>query len=94
MIALHYGPERRLLPILHDYLAHLHIDLLPAFQGAGHGRELMETFFDAAAHAGAAGIHVGVDAQNLRAFGFYHRLGFEQLEIADSGPVVYFGRKL
>jgi ribosomal protein S18 acetylase RimI-like enzyme len=35
-----------------------------------------------------------VDVQNVRAFGFYRRLGFEQLEIADPGPVVYFGRKL
>jgi ribosomal protein S18 acetylase RimI-like enzyme len=94
MIALHYRPERKLLPILHDYPAHLHIDLLPAFQGAGYGRGLMETFFEASAHAGAAGVHVGVDVQNVRAFGFYRRLGFEQLEIADPGPVAYFGRKL
>jgi hypothetical protein len=40
MLALHYWPERLLWPGLAEYPAHLHIDLLPAFQGAGYGREL------------------------------------------------------
>ena len=38
MIALRYRPERLLWPGLAEYPAHLHIDLLPPFQGAGHGR--------------------------------------------------------
>jgi GNAT superfamily N-acetyltransferase len=96
MIALHYRPERLLWPGLAEYPAHLHIDLLPPFQGAGHGRALMETFYAAAARAGAAGVHVTVMAANVRAIGFYHRLGFRSLEVAEPGEsgVVYLGRPL
>lgn len=94
MIAMHYRPERMLWPGLPDYPAHLHIDLLPPFQGAGHGRALMETFFAVAAAAGASGVHVTVMAANVRAIGFYHRLGFRPVEIADPGVAVYLGRTL
>ena len=69
MIALHYRPERLLWPGLDAYPAHLHIDLLPPFQGAGHGRALMETFYAAAARAGAPGVHLTVLAANTRALG-------------------------
>ena len=84
MIALHYQPERLVWPGLEEYPAHLHIDLLPPFQGAGHGRALMETFYAAAARAGAAGVHVTVTTANTRALGFYDRLGFRRLEISQS----------
>jgi ribosomal protein S18 acetylase RimI-like enzyme len=94
MLALHYRPERLLWAGLAHYPAHLHIDLLPAFQGAGYGRALMTTFCDAVAKAGAAGVHVTVVADNLPAIGFYRRLGFEPLAVDDPGPVVYLGRKL
>ena len=63
MIALHYWPERLLWPGLPEYPAHLHIDLLPDFQAAGHGRRLMAAFCDAVARAGAAGVHVTVVAE-------------------------------
>lgn len=94
MLALHYGPERLLWPGLPEYPAHLHIDLLPAFQGAGHGRSLMAAFFDAAARAGAAGVHVCVVEDNVRAIGFYRHLGFGRLAVDDPDSVVYMGRKL
>ncbi len=100
MIALHYRPERLLWPGLAEYPAHLHIDLLPPFQGAGYGRALMETFYAAAARAGAAGVHLTVMAANVTAIGFYRRLGFRPLEAADPGErvggiaVVYLGRRL
>ena len=96
LIALHYRPERLLWPGLEAYPAHLHIDLLPPFQGAGHGRAMMETFYAAAAGAGAAGLHVTVAKANIRAIGFYHRLGLRPLEVADPGEttVTYLGRAL
>ncbi len=100
MIALHYRPERLLWPGLAEYPAHLHIDLLPPFQGAGYGRALMETFYAAAARAGAAGVHLTVMAANVTAIGFYRRLGFRPLEAADPGErvggiaVVYLGCRL
>ena len=86
MIALHYRPERMLWPGLPEYPAHLHIDLLPDFQGAGHGRRLMAAFCGAVAPAGAAGVHVTVVAGNVRAIGFYRRLGFGSLDVEDPGP--------
>jgi ribosomal protein S18 acetylase RimI-like enzyme len=94
MLALHHWPERLLWPGLAEYPAHLHIDLLPAFQGAGCGRALMTTFCDAVAQAGAVGVHVTVVADNVPAIGFYRRLGFEPLAVDDPGLVVYLGRKL
>jgi GNAT superfamily N-acetyltransferase len=96
MIALHYRPERLLWPGLDAYPAHLHIDLLPPFQGVGHGRALMETFYAAAARAGAAGVHLTVLAANTRAIGFYRHLGLRRLDPAEPGEsnVVYLGRKL
>jgi len=96
MLALHYRPERMVRPGLDEYPAHLHIDLLPPFQGAGHGRAMMETFYAAAAGAGATGVHVTVARANTRALGFYRRLGFRPLEVADPGEitVTYLGRAL
>jgi ribosomal protein S18 acetylase RimI-like enzyme len=94
MLALHYRPERLLWPGLPEYPAHLHIDLLPEFQGAGYGRRLIETFAAAAARAGASGVHVCVLAGNVRAIGFYRRLGFETLMTDEPGGVIYLGREL
>jgi GNAT superfamily N-acetyltransferase len=96
MIALHYRPERLLWAGLDAYPAHLHIDLLPPFQGAGHGRALMETFYAAAARAGAPGVHLTVLAANTRAIGFYRHLGLRRLDPAEPGEshVVYLGREL
>ena len=96
MIALHYQPELLVWPGLEQYPAHLHIDMLPPFQGAGHGRALMETFYAAAAQAGAAGVYVAVTTANTRALGFYHRLGFRPFEVAEPGEttVTYLGRAL
>jgi hypothetical protein len=100
MIALHYRPERLLWPGLDAYPAHLHIDLLPPFQGAGYGRALMETFYAAAARAGAPGVHLTVLAANTRAIGFYRHLGLRRLDspVEHGAPgeshVVYLGREL
>jgi ribosomal protein S18 acetylase RimI-like enzyme len=94
LLALHYWPERMLWPGLAEYPAHLHIDLLPPFQGAGYGPRLMQTFFEAVARAGAAGVHVVVVASNTRAIGFYYHLGFGQIPVADPGSVVYLGLRL
>ena len=89
---LHYQPELMLWPGLAEYPAHLHIDLLPPFQGQGYGRQMMETFYAAAAGAGATGVHVAVVAANVPAQGFYRRLGFTHLD--DAGDIIYLGRKL
>jgi ribosomal protein S18 acetylase RimI-like enzyme len=91
MVSMFYSPENMVWPGLAAYPAHLHIDLLPHVQGSGYGPRLMHTFFEAAAAAGAAGLHLVVTADNVRALGFYDHLGFERLPVAESAPVVYLG---
>jgi ribosomal protein S18 acetylase RimI-like enzyme len=86
---LHH-PELIGHPAVADYPAHLHIDLLPAHQGAGHGRALIDTFRAAAARAGAAALHLGVDPANHRARAFYDHLGFTEIAVPDPG-VTYLG---
>jgi ribosomal protein S18 acetylase RimI-like enzyme len=94
MLALHYSPERMLWAGLPEYPAHLHIDLLPPYQGNGHGRALIDTFCAAVADAGATGVHVCVVSENTPALGFYDRVGFRLVDVDDPGPVVYLGLAL
>lgn len=94
MIGLMHDPERMILPELADYPAHLHIDLLPDFQGAGHGRALMHTLFDALRKAGVPAVHLCMATANTGARAFYDRIGFEELPVPDPGEVAYLGLKL
>jgi ribosomal protein S18 acetylase RimI-like enzyme len=91
MLALHLNPERMLVPELAEYPAHLHIDLLPDWQGKGWGRGLMEAFLRGVHAAGAAKVHLGVALTNVKAQAFYERLGFREIPVADPG-VLYLGR--
>jgi len=84
--------ERRMLVDAVDaYPAHLHIDLLPAVQGRGVGRTLMEAAVATLAGEGVPGLHLTADAANTGALAFYPRVGFTMLE---DGPGVTFGRLL
>ena len=95
LIALAFQPERMMETDLERYPAHLHIDLLPPYQGAGHGRRLIERFLESAAQAGAAGVHVVVARANTRAHGFYERVGFELMDVpGEPGGEVFYGRRL
>ncbi|MFI6208012.1 GNAT family N-acetyltransferase [Streptomyces sp. NPDC051041] len=90
-VLLHH-PERMVLPQLAAYPAHLHIDLLPEWQGRGHGRALMRTFLGALRDAGVPAVHLGMATANTPARAFYDRLGFHEIEVPDPGPVTYLGR--
>ncbi|MFI9592998.1 GNAT family N-acetyltransferase [Nonomuraea sp. NPDC052265] len=92
MLALHHRPERMLVPELAGHPAHLHIDLLPGWQGRGWGRRLMSAFVDGLRAAGVARLHLGMVSTNAPARAFYDRLGFTELAVADAGPVTYLGR--
>jgi ribosomal protein S18 acetylase RimI-like enzyme len=76
---LGFWPERMLIPELDDYPAHLHIDLLPALQGQGMGRRLIDTLIAELRSRGIPGLHLGMDAANTAARAFYDRLGFVEL---------------
>jgi GNAT superfamily N-acetyltransferase len=61
---------------LHDYPAHLHINIRDGFRGHGLGQDLVKTFSDCAVEAGVRGVHAGVSANNPRACHFFEELGF------------------
>ncbi|MEU5716318.1 GNAT family N-acetyltransferase [Streptomyces sp. NPDC020403] len=92
MTALLYRPERMVLPELDAYPAHLHIDLLPAWQRKGYGRELMWRFLEALRAGGVPAVHLSMLTANTPARAFYDRLGFGELEVRDPGPLTYLGR--
>jgi len=76
------------------YPSHLHIDLLPQVQGKGYGRRMLEQVMDGLVAKGSSGAHLGVSAVNISAFGFYKKLGFEELIRVGEGKegCVYLGR--
>ncbi|GAA1185170.1 GNAT family N-acetyltransferase [Pseudonocardia alaniniphila] len=92
MIALLHQPERILVPEVAAYPAHLHIDLLPAYQGAGNGRALMTAFLAALARAGITAVHLGMASTNTRAGAFYGRMGFHEIPVPAQRDSTYFGR--
>ena len=77
-----------------DYPAHLHINLLPRLQGRGIGRRLMERWLEAVRAEGAAGAHLSVGPDNVRAIAFYGRCGFRPFEVAAMKGALWFGLKL
>ena len=78
------------------YPSHLHIDLLPRAQGRGFGRRMVEELMHTLGRRGSPGVHLGVSAPNVRAQGFYARLGFRELVRAGTGgdECIYMARKL
>lgn len=92
LLDLLHHPEHNLHPGLEGHPAHLHVDVLPEHQGAGHGRALIRAFVAALAARGVPGVHLGVDPRNTGARAFYDRLGFAELPLTVPG-VVYLGRR-
>ncbi|MFE7327843.1 GNAT family N-acetyltransferase [Streptomyces sp. NPDC057565] len=92
MIALLYNPERMIVPEVAAHPAHLHIDLLPAWQRKGYGRALMRTFLAALRAKGVGAVHLSMLTANTAARAFYDRLGFAEIDVPDPGPVTYLGR--
>ena len=81
LVDLLHHPEENVHPELADHPAHLHVDILPAYQGAGWGRALLRTFFAALRERGAAAVHLTVLTTNTPARAFYDRLGFRELPL-------------
>ncbi|MGA5300584.1 GNAT family N-acetyltransferase [Nucisporomicrobium flavum] len=92
MLALHYHPERMVTPELADYPAHLHIDLLPEWQGKGWGRGLIGAFLAGLRAAGVPRVHLGMVPTNTSARAFYDRLGFVELTVPGATSVTFLGR--
>lgn len=92
IVRLLHHPERMIVPQVAAYPAHLHIDLLPAWQGRGHGRALMTAFLRALGDRGVPAVHLCMVTANTAARAFYDRLGFHEIHVPDPGPVTYLGR--
>jgi ribosomal protein S18 acetylase RimI-like enzyme len=60
-----------------EYPAHLHINLLEAYQGQGIGTRLMRHFERHLIEQGVRGVHLGTTNHNHKAVPFYARMGFE-----------------
>jgi ribosomal protein S18 acetylase RimI-like enzyme len=84
-----FGPEHMLRPELAPHPAHLHVNLLPDYQGAGYGRTLITTFLASVAAAGARSCHLTVRAANTGALRFYDKLGWRPIDVADPGPSMF-----
>ena len=76
-----------------QYPSHLHIDLVPRAQGRGLGRRMVDKVISVIEANGSPGVHLGMSAQNDRAYGFYLKLGFEELAPDGSGEnqAIYLG---
>jgi ribosomal protein S18 acetylase RimI-like enzyme len=92
MIAQLHNPGWMVVAEVADYPAHLHIDLLPEYQGAGHGRALMTAFLRTLGEMGVPRVHLGVDPANTRARVFYDRMGFHEIAVPSVPHVVFLGR--
>lgn len=71
------------------YPAHLHIDILPAFQNKGGGRALMEGLKNLLIERNVRGLMLCVDTKNKGAIAFYERMGFERLRSLYGLSLVY-----
>jgi ribosomal protein S18 acetylase RimI-like enzyme len=92
LVGLLHNPERMLVDEVADHPAHLHIDLLPGYQGAGYGRAMMTRFLQALGGMGVPRVHLSMDPSNTRARAFYERLGFTEIPVAGEPRGQFFGR--
>ncbi len=76
-----------------DYPAHLHIDILPAFQGKGSGKQLISTLEAHLRSKNVKGVHLGVGGDNKRAHKFYEKADYILLRNWGSLGKIY-GKKL
>ena len=79
-------------PDLADWPAHLHIDLLPAAQGQGHGARLLEVFVGRLRELQVPALHLLTGPGNPRAMRFYERSGFAPIKT--SGRTIAYGMRL
>jgi ribosomal protein S18 acetylase RimI-like enzyme len=77
------NPPLRPKKFVDQYPSHLHIDLLEKAQGRGIGKAMMLIVLETLREKGSKGVHLGMGAQNSRAFTFYTKLGFTLLDKND-----------
>jgi ribosomal protein S18 acetylase RimI-like enzyme len=88
-----FHPERLVRPELAPYPAHLHINLLPDYQRSGHGQEMVDTFLESVAAAGAQWCHLACRKANTAAIRFYEKHGWTRIQVADADSSIFFIRR-
>jgi ribosomal protein S18 acetylase RimI-like enzyme len=83
-----FNPELMLLDELAPYPAHLHINLLPDYQGSGFGRAMVDTFLASVAAAGVTACYLAVRPTNTAALGFYAKLGWQRLPFGTDNTIL------
>ena len=92
MASLIHHPPRTPKRLSEPYPAHLHINLLPRFQGKGIGAKLIRTWLERMAALGAPQAHLGVGPRNVRAVRFYQKFGFHEIErLPEPYNTIWFG---
>jgi ribosomal protein S18 acetylase RimI-like enzyme len=92
LVALLHSSHGRVDDWLSTFPSHVHIDLLPAVQGRGWGRRMMQAMEELLASHGSPGVHLGTSVHNERAVAFYRHLGWQ--ELGSDGFSIEFGRHL
>ncbi|KAF8541619.1 acyl-CoA N-acyltransferase [Trichophaea hybrida] len=80
-IALAKNGDRILIPVLDEFPAHLHINILDEYQGMGWGSTLMHTLLQQLVAEDVQGIYLGMAEDNDRAGRFYERHGFVEVVV-------------
>jgi ribosomal protein S18 acetylase RimI-like enzyme len=93
--SLYHHPDPYCPEPYEDYPAHLHIDLISRAHRQGHGRRMMDELMGRLRAKGAAGVHLGMAANNDRAYRFYTTLGFTELCRRGEGDdeTLYMGKQ-
>ena len=76
------------LAFYRKYPAHLHIDILPEYQGMKIGTRLMNSLIENLKNKNVKGVMLGVDTKNKRAICFYQKCGFKEIVKSQSGLVM------
>ena len=61
------------------YPAHMHIDILPQYQGKGYGTKMIEALFDLLEKKSVKGIMLMASGENDGAIRLYKRMGFKMI---------------
>lgn len=70
------------------YPAHMHIDILPEYQGKGYGTQMLDTLFKCLKKKNVKGLVLMADSDNTGAVRFYERNGFSVVTEKFGGVVM------
>ncbi len=79
-------------PVMKEYPAHLHIDVIKEYRSGGYGSRLIDTLADHLRKKNIRGLMLCVGKDNIRAHKFYEKTGFNRL--FQNENIVIYGLKL